>query len=393
MKQRSTTPVSKGIAAKLSVAAVAFLLVLAVPFIVVKTAGADPYDAKIKAIQKEINSYQAQAKKYSKKADTLQRKLDGLTNEKNQIQAQINLNQAKYDKLKNQIAKTTQQIEDNRNALGEVIADLSVDGSISPFEMLASSKNIGDFLDKQAYQSSVRDQLRDKIDEINDLKDQLEAQKDEVKDVLANQRRARDTLAQKEAEQAELVSATRGKESTYQKLTKKSKAEKQRLMQEQAAAIAAASASNGGVAFVGGGDGGYPWNASNCTVGADALSRGGANGMGGDGWGYGCRQCASYVAWKVGQRTGTIPTHLGNANQFPGNLSHRPQGGVAKKNSIGVIMAGTYGHVVWVETNPDANGFITVSQYNANYTGAPDNWGNFSRVTVHQSTYDTYIYY
>ena len=121
------------------------------------------------------------------------------------------------------------------------------------------------------------------------------------------------------------------------------------------------------------------------------MSHGGADGNGGDGWGYGCRQCASYVAWKIGQYTGVIPTYLGDAVDFPSSLSNRPQGGVARAHSVGVITSGGRpGHVVWVETNPDAAGFITVSQYNANYGGG---WGNFSRVRVHQSTYNVFIYF
>lgn len=393
MKQRSTTPVSKGLATKSTLVAASVLMTIGAPFAALQATGAVDYDAKIKALEQEEQNYLNQAKQYQQKADTLQNKLDAISNEKQQIQNRIDIDQAKYNKIKQQIADTNQEIADNREALGEVFADLSADGDISPLEMLASSSNIGDFLDKQSYQSAIRDQLSIKIDEINALKEKLQEQQEEIKIVLASQRRARDTLAEKEAEQAQLVSDTRGKESSYKKLSAKVKAEKLRVMQAQAAAIAAASAGNGGVAFVGGSDGGYPWNASNCYVDANAMSHGGSNGNGGDGWGYGCRQCASYVAWKIGQRTGTIPTYLGNAKDFPGNLSHRPQGYTAKKNSVAVISSGVYGHVAWVESNPDANGFITVSQYNANYTGASNNWGNFTRVVVHQSTYDKFIYY
>ena len=389
MKLRSTTPSSRSFKTRATLVLVVFALAVATPLAYTQQAKADKYDERIAALQREIDKYQSAAQALGSKADTLQRKLDGIKNEIAQLQAQIDLNQVKYEKLVIQIKETEKEIADNRDALGEVIADLSIDGSISPLEMLASSKNISDFVDKQTYQSSMRDELKSTIARIKELKKELENQKIQTETALANQKRSREALDSKRAEQQRLVNQTRGQEAAYQNLKKKTQAQKQAVMEAQQAAIRAASAGNGGVQFVGGGSGGYPWNAGNCPM-MGMFSTVGADGNGGDGWGYGCRQCASYVAWKIGQRTGIIPTNLGNANNFPGNLSNRPQGYTAKANSVGVITAGEYGHVAWVETNPDSEGFITVSQYNANYGSG---WGNFTRVRVHQSTYNVYIYY
>lgn len=391
MKLRSATPVLTSFAAKAVLLLAAILMMVATPIQMATVAKADEFDDRINAIQREIDQYQAEAGKLRNQANNLQAKLNGLSNEKAQIQARINLNQAQYDKLQAQIKKTEQDIENNKGALGDTIANIYVDGNISPLEMLASSKNIGDYVDKQEYQSSISDELTKAIRTIKTLKKQLEKQKSDVEAVLSNQKRARDALSAKEAEQQSLISQTKGKENAYQQLSSKSEQQKLLIQQEQQAAIAAASNNNGGVKFVGGSSGGYPWTSSNCYVDAFAMSHGGSDGNGGDGWGYGCRQCASYAAWKIGQRTGTIPTDLGNAKDFPYSYSNK--GGSARANSVGVISAGQYGHVVWVETNPDANGNIIVSQYNANYSGSPSNWGNYTRVQVHQSTYDTFIYF
>lgn len=389
MKLRSTTPSSKSLKARVGISLVALAIAVATPIAIAQRVNADDYDARIAALQRQIDQYQAQAQAIGAQADTLQRQLDGINNEIAQIQTQIDLTQAQYDKTVADIKVTEQKIDDNRNALGEVIADLSIEGKISPLEMLASAKNISDYVDKQTYQSAMRDELKSTIDSIKQLKAQLEKQKLQTEELLGNQKRAREALDQKRAAQQQLVNETRGQEAAYQQLKSKTQAEQQSVMAAQQAAIRAASANNGGVSFVGGSSGGYPWSAANCPM-MGMFSTGGADGNGGDGWGYGCRQCASYAAWKIGQRTGIIPTNLGNANQFPYSLSNRPQGSTARANSVGVISAGAYGHVVWVETDPDSSGFITVSQYNANYGGG---WGNFSRVRVHQSTYDRFIYY
>ena len=389
MKLRSTTPSSKKFKTRAGLVLVAIVIAAAVPLGYAKVANADDYDAKIAALQREIDNYQAAAQQLGSQADSLQKELDGIKNQMAQLQTQIDLNQAKYDQLVVQIENTKKEIATNRDALGEVLADLSIEGNISTLEMLASSKNISDYVDKQTYQSSMRDQLKSTISRINTLKKELESQKVQTETILANQKRDQAALDAARAKQQQLVDATRGQEAEYQNLRNKSKAEQQSVMAAQQEAIRRASAGNGGVRFVGGGDGGYPWGPGNCPM-SGMFSTGGADGNGGDGWGYGCRQCASYAAWKIGQRTGVIPTNLGNANNFPGALSGRPQGYTARANSVGVIMDGAYGHVVWVETDPDASGFITVSQYNANYGGG---WGNFSRVRVHQSTYDKFIYY
>lgn len=389
MKLRSTTPTSRKLTTRIGLLFVAAIMAVATPLAFSQQANADDFDARIAALQAQINQYQAAARELGAQADTLQRTVDGLNNEISQIQTQIDLNQVQYDKLLVEIVETEKKIADNRDALGEVLADLSIEGEITPLEMIASSKNISDYVDKQTYQSSIKDELKATIERIKQLKAELENKKVQTEELLASQKRDREALAAKRAEQQRLVNETRGQEAAYIGLRDKTNAEKERLMAAQQAAIRAASARNGGVSFVGGGAGGYPWNANNCPM-SGMYSTGGANGNGGDGWGYGCRQCVSYAAWKVGQHTGTIPTNAGNANNLPNTLSYRPQGSTARANSLGVISAGAYGHVVWVESNPDASGFITVSQYNANYG---DGWGNFSRVRVHQSTYDTYIYY
>ena len=386
MKLRSTTPSSKTLRTRIAIVGLALMLGIATPLAVMPKAKADKYSAQIEALQREIDQYQSQAKSLGKQADSLQRKLNGIKNEVAQIQAQIQLNEAKYNQLVVQIDQTEKEIVENRDALGNVIADLSIEGKISPLEMLASSKNISDYVDKQTFQSSIRDELNTTIKRINELKQQLEKQKSDVEEILANQKRTRDALASKQAEQQKLVNQTRGQESAYIKLRNRSASEQRKVMEAQQAAISAASARNGGVSFVGGGSGGYPWNSGNCYVDGNAMSHGGT-GNGEDGWGYGCRQCASYAAWKIGQRTGTIPTYVGDAKNFTSlGTNHR----TAKKNSIGIMTAGQFGHVVWVESNPDSNGYITVSQYNANYGGG---WGNFSRIRTHQSTYDTFVYY
>ena len=173
MKQRSTTPVSKGLATKSMLVAMAVVLVLGSPFTMSPKVSADKYDDQIKALQQEIDQYQAQAGALKGQINTLQLEMQGLDTQKRTIQAQIDIGQARFDQLQEQIKDTEKSIVNNKTALGSTIASLYIDDKISPLEMLASSKNIGDYVDKQAYRSSIRDQLSKKIDTIKKLKKDL----------------------------------------------------------------------------------------------------------------------------------------------------------------------------------------------------------------------------
>ena len=142
MKHRSTTPVSsRRHVAKSSIVAAAVLMSASIPVAFAQNVLADQYDEQVKKLQSEADSYQQQAATLGALASTLQAQLDVLTKQKNEIQAQINTSQAKRDKLEKDIAATEKKIEINKEALGEIVADMYVDSSISPLEMLASSKN------------------------------------------------------------------------------------------------------------------------------------------------------------------------------------------------------------------------------------------------------------
>lgn len=365
------------------------------PFQMARVVQADSFDEQIARIQAQIDDYQEQASKLNSQADSLQKELNSLTAQKNAIQAQINLQEVHRKQLVQQIADNEKKIADNQEALGDTIADLYVSSDISPLEMLASSSSIADYVDKQTYRNTIRDNLVTAITTIKNTKKQLEKQKKAVEDVIAEQQLARDALAAKEGQKQQLISQTRGQEAAYQALIVERENQKLSVQQQQQEAIEAAiRAAGGGPANILPGDpnkGGYPWEAG-CWLDANAWSHGGAYGDGTDPLGYGCRQCVSYTAWRVGHYTGKFPYYWGNANMWPASARAvgYKTGTTPRVNSVGVISAGQYGHVVWVEA-VNGDGTIDVSQYNYYNAGGPG-WGNYSKMRVSAATYDTYIY-
>lgn len=403
MKLRSTTPVlkQKHTAKKITLVAVALLLAIATPIQMVREVKADQYDDRINAIQQEIDQYQSRASDLGKQADTYQKEVDRLANEKAGLQKQIDLKQVEHDQLVAKITENEQKIVKNQDVLGSTIASIYVDDKVSPLEMLASSKSIGDFVDKQSYRTAVRDNLTQTIGEIKRLKKQLETQKLDVERNLADQQAQKNVLASKEAEQQNFVNQYRSNQVAYQSLSANRQSQKEQLQRQQQEAIVAAmrrAAASGGGSYTPAvaGDpnkGGYPAAYANADYYAYVADK----------WGMFARQCVSYVAWKVEQKNGYMPYWggRGNANQWPGNArsgwntpNNQPiaTGSTPRAGSAGVISAGDYGHIVWVE-KVNGDGTINISQYNY-WNAGGSGWGHYSEMyNVSPSTYDTYIYF
>lgn len=391
MKLRTTTPVSLSRFVKWGIALAVIIVVAVSAIYIARPTSADQYDDKIRALQADMARYQAEANRLNAEASTLANALAQITNEKNALQSQIDLNQSQYDKLVIEIAETEKQIKDNQDGLGSTIADLYVDAEVSPIEMLASSENITDFLNKQEYRNTVRDQLSATIKKVKQLKTELSQKKSEVEKVLAEQKAARDQLAAKESEQAGLLASTRNDEATYQGMIKDN-AKQIAAAKAAQAALAARANSSGGYSLVSSGSlGEYTslWAPNDCWMGGPGgwYSYGGADGNGGDGRGYGCRQCASYMAWKIASVTGKY-YKWGDGGSFASsainagyqNLGRNPQPG-----SI-AVMWGNPGHVAWVEAVDGSQ--ILVSQYNWQINGQ---YGMYSEMWLDKSVFDQYV--
>jgi len=396
MKLRTTTPASLSFKTLLKwVIALVIVLGLSLTAIsIARNASADQYDDKIRALQADMARYQAEANRLNAEAATLAVALQQISNERAAIQAQVDLSQAQYDKLIIDIAKTEKEIKDNQDGLGDTIADLYMDDNVTPIELLASSTNIGDFLNKQEYRSSVRDQLSNTIKTVKKLKTQLTDQKAEVEKVLTERKNARDALVAKENEQAALLAKTNNDEASYQGLIRNSAQQIAQAKATQAAINARYSGSGGYRIIEAGSAGGYPWNNSNCRM-QGYMSTGGAPGTDGeDGFGYGCRQCASYVAWRVGKETGYHPTNWGDAKNFTAAAKRSPWNGVEggpRAGSIAVMDPGkagqNHGHTAWVEA---VNGNkVIVSQYNYDYG---QGYGMYSMMELSVNAFDHYIH-
>lgn len=397
MKRRSTTPVSatpRGLVTRSALVAGAVLMTIAAPLSIAPSVAADQYDAKIAELQGQIDAANDQAAKLGQQAQTLQGQLDQINGQITAIQTAIAASKQKAALLDTQIKDTQKKLAANKDALGATMASMYADGQTTPLEMLASSQNIGTFLNKQAYQSSINAKLSKTIKEINTLEAKLKTQQTEVQRTLADQKNAETALAAEQQKQAQLLAETQGQEAQYQQISANAAAQKAQVQQQQQAAIQAAiaaasrsSGGGGGRITAAGSLGSYvAWEsqtAPNCYVDGNAIS------YGIDPLGYGCQQCVSFAAYMMLQKTGYGPSYWGNANMWP--AAARSAGftvsGVPRANSLGVMYAGQYGHIVYVQSV--SGGTVHVQQYNYLINGK---WGQYSEMDMPASAFGAYIY-
>ena len=416
MKRRFTTPVLRNLTTKIILVSFAVLMSVAVPMSSMQNVFADQWDDQINNLQAKAKAYQAEANALRAKADTLQNKLNIINAQKAALEAKIASNNTKLKKLKSEISQNEAKLKESQDVLGEILANLYVDDEITPFEQLASSDSIGDYIDKQEYRSAVRDQLNAIIVEVKEIKVRLDGDKKSVEKVLASLKHQNEELSALQAEQQYLVNKTRGEEAAYQRLLAKNKEKVDQLKAEQAAHFASLN-SSGGVSVLPGdpNKGGYPAHLANAYQ--DSIV---------DSWGMYNRECVSYTAWKVYQAYGNMPNWggIGNAWQwsfsgwtYPSGDWRRgqkasyntgvwhtsnaqnwgiPSGTTPKPGSVAVKDANpaagdAFGHVAWVE-NVLSDGKIKISQYNW-YNAGGSGWGHYSEMIVSSSMFSRYVYF
>lgn len=326
---------------------------------------ADPYEQRINELNGSIEQNQKKIADLKSQGDTLANKLESARLETANLQAKIDANEAKNSQLKAQITEAEAKITENKRILSNSIRKLYIDGDISSLEILASSKNLSDYVDKQEYRDRVKNKITTLTSQVAELKVQMEKQQVEVQNLIRDQVGMRVDLQTKQDEVQKLLNDTRGQEDAYQRQVQADNSEVNRLRQEQAAANAARLAPrNGGISYVpssGVTNGGYPTLWANAAQ--DSLV---------DSWGMYNRECVSYTAFKVYQSGRYMPYWggRGNANRWPANARAAgiPVDGNPRVGDVAISMSGYYGHAMYVE-RVNGDGTIRVSQYNYGIRG------------------------
>ena len=313
---------------------------------------ADKYEEQIKALELLKAQNEASSGALASQAQGIQGEINELSNQIASIQAQIDINTTKQEDLTKQIDSAVKRLGEQKDLLSANIRSMYIEGDISPLEMIASSKNLGDFVDKQEYRDRIKENISSTMDEIERLKKQLDEQRREVTKILDDQKTLRGTLDQKNTEASAKLAGVNQDKAAFDAQVKEQSSQITALRAQQRAA----NAKLGGTAVAGDpAKGGYPSNWANAPQ--DSLV---------DSWGMYNRECVSYTAWKVYQSGRHMPYWggRGNANQWPTNARAAgiPVDGTPRVGDVAVSMAGYYGHVMYVEAVSGSS--VYVSQYN-----------------------------
>jgi len=368
MKKRSFNSIHPRLALLLVAGVMAFSALGAVPLVRANLS------RQIEKLQQENKKNEAVQYKLEIQATDFSDQINKLQQQMAALENQIQTNRARSNALEKEITKAEAELDKQKQLLGQSIKAMYLEGQITTIEMLASSRNLSEFVDKQQYRDAVKDKIKLTLDKITRLKLQLNGQKEEVENLIKEQRAAQEKLDEQRAEQNRLLGLNVQERAD---LDVKIQKNAERITELQAQQVLANARLFGGKLPPGvPGGGGYPWGDAVCVHPGAADPPCGQYDWGYpeagiyDKWGYGYRNCTSYVAWKIKQRTGRMISGLGDAKSWPTTVGDRVDvdyGQGARVGDAAVITAGTYGHVMYVEAVEGDTAYV--SDYNVGGDG------------------------
>lgn len=328
---------------------------------------ADSIQEKINALNAENNTKKEQKGILAVEADSLQSAVAQLQAQIDVLQAEINAKQQKAAELQQQIVVAQAELDKQKSLLGQTIKAMYLEGDISTVEMLASSKDLSDFFDKQQYRESVRAKVKTALDKVTQLKLELSTQKDTLERVIKEQEVLKGELAAQRSEKDRVLALNQSQQDDLNNQIKNNSTKIAELQAEQRRLNLSA--------------GGLPANFSTCAGGypSSIPNRIGANwgcnhAMNNtiDNWGMYNRQCVSYTAFKVADSGRYMPYWGGRGNAHLWDDNARAAGMPVDRNprvgDVAVWHIGYYGHVMYVEA-VYGDGSILISEYNYDWTG------------------------
>lgn len=327
--------------------------------------------------EKEATNNAASA---AKTANAYQVKVGELAVEIAKKEAEIAETEAEVKVLKDQIAETEKKLDEEQEALAELLVNMHFESDAEPIKILAGASSISDLAEKAAREEVVKEQISVSALAVRNTKEELEADKAEVEKLLEEQQLARESLVEKKGEQQALVEKYENDAEAYAEVAKAAQIaqrEAEKAEQEAHPELYRGSAYTGANT--------YPWQAD-CPDRQDEYI---TYWEGGDGWykigGYVC-ECVSYAGWKAYEYFGVA---VGWGNAYSWDDGARAAGYLVDKNpaanTIGQVDGYPYGHVFWVES-VNSDGSINVTEYNNAYatylyTGSM-HYGDFGSRTI-----------
>lgn len=348
-----------------SVGVLASLTIFAIGTLAAPLAMADQFDEQIKALNQDSSQKRVAQSQLGAEASSLNDEINRLQGQIDAVQGRINDLNGQIASLKKQITDAETELAKQKAVLGQTIKATYVDGDVSTIEMLASSKDLSDFFDKQQYRESVRTKIKNTVDRITTLKVQLKSNKETVEKALGEQQNLQGQIVSQRSEKDRILGLNESQQNALNAQIKNNSAKASELRRQQAIEN---SKHGSGVSSGDPSKGGYPAKWANAPQ--DSLL---------DNWGMYNRECVSYTAWKVFESGRFMPYWggRGNANQWPDNTSNKSK--TPAVGTVAIAYWGYYGHAMYVEAVSGSR--VYVSQYNYGVRGEySEMWINTSEI-------------
>jgi len=325
---------------------------------------ADSYQDQIDSLSAENSRSQAAIASLRGQATSYQDVIASLQSQINTLQTSINANQAQQASLQQQITDDQNQIVLEKSFLASSVKSMYVDGIPTTLEVLATSKNLSDFIDKQAYRQVVQSKLQDTLAKIAALQKELQSQKQQVDNLLSQLQTQQSQLDSDRSQQQALLSYNENQQSTYLSQVRANNSQIAQIQAARAAAIAKISGTGGQSAV------GSPVKYKNFTTSYSLCGGGysycwaGYDQIVSDPWGLGyAHECVHYAADWLARHGYTVPHFAGgdgNANDWAkyGTVVSTPRVG-----DVAYMPIAPVGHV-GIVTGINGDGTVHISQMN-----------------------------
>lgn len=207
-----------------SVLAVALVIVASFSFGGVKFVKAQSLQEQIDELKQKNAENNNNVMRLKDVATSYQDAIKKLEEEIAEKQRSIEVSKKRQADLEKQILQAENELKSQKELLAKNIRAMYVEGDISTLEMLASSNDLSEFVDKQQYRNSVKNKIIDTVARVNDLRHQLKGQKEQVEVEIKEQNNSRIALAESKNEQTNLLAMNQDQQSEFNAQTKANEA-------------------------------------------------------------------------------------------------------------------------------------------------------------------------
>lgn len=207
----------------------------------------------VEEAQKKADDLESKKNSAQKEKDSLVSQLNSIVDEMNETQNKLEKKQEEIQKAEDELVKAKVDENNQYESMKKRIKFMYENGNSQLIEILISSENIGDFLNKAEYVSQIsaydRDMLTEFRNVVKDVEDKEAALQEEYSvltelqdELITKQNEVNTLLEDKKLQISNLEKEIGDNAATLKKLIEQAEAERQKQLQQQAAAEAARKA-------------------------------------------------------------------------------------------------------------------------------------------------------